>query len=148
ARRTRRGPCRVRPMMRKALLGLVLLAAGTAPALAVDTTRLPVKDAGFEFEGPFGTYDRAALQRGFQVYKEVCSACHSLNHVAFRDLAEIGYSQAEVKAIAAGFMVPGVDPTTGEANLRPGTPTDYFPKPFANDIAARAANHNAIPPDL
>ena len=101
--------------------------------------------------GWFGDWhgqDNEQLQRGFQVYKEVCSACHSLNHVAFRDLTEIGYSDAEVKAIAAGFMVPGVDPNTGEANLRPGTPTDYFPKPFANDIAARAANHNAIPPDL
>jgi len=98
--------------------------------------------------GDWRGQDNEQLQRGFQVYKEVCSACHSLNHVAFRDLTEIGYSQAEVKAIAAGFMVPGVDPTTGEANLRPGTPTDYFPKPFANDIAARAANHNAIPPDL
>jgi ubiquinol-cytochrome c reductase cytochrome c1 subunit len=98
--------------------------------------------------GHWGEKDYAQLQRGFQVYKEVCSACHSLDHVAFRDLSEIGYSDAEVKAIAAGFMVPGVDPNTGESTLRPGTPTDYFPKPFANDIAARAANHNAIPPDL
>jgi len=104
--------------------------------------------------GWFGHWDGddgkniAQLQRGFQVYKEVCSACHSLSHVAFRDLTEIGYSDAEVKAIAAGFMVPGVDPNTGESTMRPGTPTDYFPKPFANDIAARAANHNAIPPDL
>jgi ubiquinol-cytochrome c reductase cytochrome c1 subunit len=98
--------------------------------------------------GHWGPEDYRQMQRGFQVYKEVCSACHSLNHVAFRDLTEIGYSDAEVKAIAAGFMVPGVDPDTGETTMRPGTPTDYFPKPFANDIAARAANHNAIPPDL
>jgi ubiquinol-cytochrome c reductase cytochrome c1 subunit len=101
--------------------------------------------------GLFGNWkgqDNEQLQRGFQVYKEVCSACHSLNHVAFRDLTEIGYTPAEVKAIAAGFMVPGVDPNTGESTLRPGTPTDYFPTPFATDIAARAANHNAIPPDL
>lgn len=99
-------------------------------------------------DGPFGRYDKQQLQRGFQVYKEVCSACHSLNHVAFRDLGQLGYSEAEVKAIAAGFQVPGIDPNTGEATTRAGLPTDYFPKPFANDIAARAANNNAVPPDL
>lgn len=103
---------------------------------------------GFSFEGAFGKYDKQQLQRGFQVYKEVCSACHSLRLVAFRDLSQLGYSEAEVKAIAKGFQVPGVDPNTGEANTRPGLPTDYFPKPYANDIAARAANNNAIPPDL
>lgn len=68
--------------------------------------------------------------------------------MAFRDLKALGYNEDEVKAIAAGFTVPGVDPNTGEANTRPGVPTDYFPSPFANDIAARAANNNAIPPDL
>lgn len=103
---------------------------------------------GFSFEGPFGKYDRQQLQRGFQVYKEVCAACHSLRLVAFRDLEQLGYSEAEVKAIAKGFQVPGIDPNTGEANTRPGLTTDYFPKPYANDIAARAANNNAIPPDL
>ena len=92
--------------------------------------------------------DKQQLQRGYQVYKEVCSACHSLKYVAFRDLAQLGYSEAEVKATAASWTVPGIDPTTGETNTRPGTPTDYFPSPFANDIAARAANNNAIPPDL
>jgi ubiquinol-cytochrome c reductase cytochrome c1 subunit len=102
----------------------------------------------FSFQGPFGKFDKQQLQRGFQVYKEVCSACHSLRLVAFRDLHQLGYSEAEVKAIAKGFQVPGVDPNTGEANTRPGLPTDYFPKPYANDIAARAANNNAIPPDL
>ena len=99
-------------------------------------------------DGPFGKFDLQQVQRGFQVYKEVCSACHSLRLVAFRDLAQLGYNEAEVKAIAAGFQVPGVDPNTGEANTRPGLATDYFPKPYANDIAARAANNNAIPPDL
>ena len=99
-------------------------------------------------DGMFGKFDNQQLQRGFQVYKEVCSACHSLRHVAFRDLAALGYNVDEVKAIAAGFTVPGIDPNSGEANTRPGVPTDYFPKPYANDIAARAANNNAIPPDL
>jgi ubiquinol-cytochrome c reductase cytochrome c1 subunit len=103
---------------------------------------------GFSFDGAFGKYDKQQLQRGFQVYKEVCSACHSLRHVAFRDLEQLGYNEAEVKAIAAGFQVPGIDPNTGEATTRPGMATDYFPKPYPNDIAARAANNNAIPPDL
>ncbi len=106
------------------------------------------KELSLASDGPFGKFDNAQLQRGFQVYKEVCSACHSLRLVAFRDLAQLGYNEAEVKAIAAGFQVPGVDPNTGEANTRPGLATDYFPKPYANDIAARAANNNAIPPDL
>jgi ubiquinol-cytochrome c reductase cytochrome c1 subunit len=99
-------------------------------------------------DGPFGRFDKQQLQRGFQVYKEVCAACHSLSHVAFRDLKALGYNDDEVKAIAAGFQVPGIDPNTGEATTRPGLPTDYFPKPFANDVAARAANNNAVPPDL
>ena len=106
------------------------------------------KELALASNGPMGHFDNQQLQRGFQVYKEVCSACHSLRHVAFRDLTALGYNEAEVKAIAAGFQVPGVDPNTGEANTRPGLPTDYFPKPFPNDIAARAANNNAVPPDL
>ena len=99
-------------------------------------------------DGAFGRFDKQQLQRGFQVYKEVCSACHSLRLVAFRDLRALGYNEDEVKAIAAGFQVPGVDQATGETNMRAGVATDYFPKPYPNDIAARAANNNAIPPDL
>jgi len=99
-------------------------------------------------DGAFGKFDKQQLQRGFQVYKEVCSACHSLKLVAFRDLKALGYNDAEVKAIAGGFNVPGIDPNTGEATTRPGLATDKFPKPFANDVAARAANNNAVPPDL
>ena len=106
------------------------------------------KKLALQSDGPLGTWDMPQLQRGFQVYKEVCSACHSLKFVAFRDLAQLGYSEAEVKAIAAGFQVPGVDPNTGEATTRPGLPTDYFPSPYPNDVAARAANNNAVPPDL
>jgi ubiquinol-cytochrome c reductase cytochrome c1 subunit len=106
------------------------------------------REVSFASDGPFGRWDLQQLQRGYQVYKEVCSACHSLQYVAFRDLAQLGYSEAEVKAAAASWTVPGIDPNTGETNTRPGTPTDYFPSPFANDIAARAANNNAIPPDL
>lgn len=108
------------------------------------------KHVAWSFDGPLGHYDRQQVQRGFQVFKEVCSACHSLRLVAFRDLEGIGYNEAEVKAIAKGWAIkaPDVDPKTGEPTTRPAVPADYFPKPFANDVAARAANNNAIPPDL
>ena len=110
---------------------------------------LKPKEVEFSFQGPMGKYDRQQLQRGFQVYKEVCSACHSLKFVAFRDLEQIGFSKPEVKAIAKNWALetPSIDPATGEANTRKSLPADYFPKPFANDVAARAANNNAIPPD-
>jgi ubiquinol-cytochrome c reductase cytochrome c1 subunit len=106
------------------------------------------KDLHMASDGLFGHWDKQQLQRGMQVYSEVCAACHSLKQVAFRNLEELGYNEAQVKAFAASKQVPGIDPVTGEATTRPGTPTDYFPSPFANDIAARAANNNAIPPDL
>jgi ubiquinol-cytochrome c reductase cytochrome c1 subunit len=106
------------------------------------------REVDFAHEGVFGRFDRQQLQRGYQVYKEVCSVCHSLRQVAFRNLSELGYTEAEVKAEAADWQVPGIDPNTGETTSRPGTLTDYFPKPFANDVAAAAANNNAIPPDL
>lgn len=107
----------------------------------------------WSFSGPLGggvlgTYDNQQLQRGFQVYKEVCAACHSLNLVAFRNLQEIGFSEAEVKAIAKGYDVPSLNPDTGEAATRKGLPSDKFPGPYPNEIAARAANNNALPPDL
>lgn len=110
---------------------------------------LPIgPEGGFSFDGPVGRFDRQQLQRGYQVYKEVCSACHSLKFVAFRDLAQLGYSEAEVKAEAAGWQVPGIDPGTGEASMRAALPTDHFPSPYPNRIAAAAANNNAVPPDL
>jgi len=107
------------------------------------------RDAGLSSAGLFGKFDKQQLQRGFQVYKEVCSACHSLKYVAFRDLKGLDYSDGQVKAIAAGFdTIPSINPDTGEPATRKGVPADHFPLPFANDIAARAANNNAIPPDL
>lgn len=105
-------------------------------------------EGGFSFTGPLGTYDRQQLQRGYQVYKEVCAACHGLKFVAFRNLSELGYNDAEVKAEAATWQVPGIDPNTGEAVSRPALPTDKFPLPFPNNVAAAAANNNAIPPEL
>ncbi len=105
-------------------------------------------EGGFSFDGPLGKWDYAQLQRGYQVYKEVCSACHSLKYVAFRNLEQIGFTEAEVRAEAATWQVPGIDPKDGSAITRPGLPTDMFPSPYANDVEARAFNNNAIPPDL
>ena len=101
-------------------------------------------------DGPFGKFDDQQLQRGFQVYKEVCAACHGLNLVAFRNLHDLGYEEPEVKAIAAQWAieVPSVNPETGEAATRKAIPSDNFPSPYANETAARAANNNALPPDL
>jgi ubiquinol-cytochrome c reductase cytochrome c1 subunit len=109
--------------------------------------RHPEKVA-FKHDGPFGKYDNAQLQRGFKVYSEVCSACHSLNQIAFRNLEEIGYNEDEVKAIAKAGTVPSINPETGEPATRPGLATDKLPSPYANETAARAANNNALPPDL
>jgi len=128
--------------------GAYLAISEPEPVTAESQFHLPPKELHLASDGAFGRFDKQQLQRGFQVYKEVCSACHSLRLVAFRDLKALGYNDDEVKAIAKGFNVPGVDQATGEANTRPGLPIDYFPKPFANDIAARAANNNAVPPDL
>jgi cytochrome c1 len=146
--------------MRK-VLPLTLLAGllASAPAFAAEnTTRLPVKDVTFSFEGPFGTYDRGALQRGFQVYKEVCATCHGLDHVAFHALDEEGgpgFSEAQAKAIAAGYKIPAEPNDKGELFddkgvrlTRPGILADAFPNPFANEEAARASNGGKLPPDL
>ena len=116
---------------------------------AYDFHEDPVEpEGGFAFDGAFGKWDVAQLQRGYQVYKEVCAACHSLDYVAFRDLAQLGYSDDQVKAEAASWQVPGINPDNGEPELRAALPTDYFPSPYPNDVAAAAANNNAIPPDL
>ncbi|WP_265570423.1 cytochrome c1 [Sphingomicrobium nitratireducens] len=108
------------------------------------------KEVSFASDGPLGKFDRQQLQRGFQVYKEVCAACHGLQYVAFRNLEDLGYNEAEVKAIAANWQieVPSINPDTGEAATRPAIPSDRFPHPYANEVAARAANNNALPPDL
>lgn len=117
-------------------------------ATAESTFHKHPKHLALSSDGPFGTFDKQQLQRGLQVYSEVCAACHSLKYVAFRDLEALGYSEGQVKTFAASKQVPGVDPNTGEATSRPGLPTDKFPSPYPNDVAARAANNNAVPPDL
>ena len=129
-----------------------------AAAPPVEVQQLPPRSGNFSFEGPFGTFDRASLQRGYQIYKDVCSACHSLNHIAFRNLADEGgpgLSAAQVRALAASYKVPAGPNETGQtvdANgqtlMRPATPSDYMPPPFANEQAARASNNGALPPDL
>src|SRR5690606_37378176 len=98
--------------------------------------------------GVFGTYDRAQLQRGYHVYTAVCAACHGLDQIAFRNLEGIGFTKAEVVALAKEREVSDIDPDTGEETTRPALPSDRFPSPYANDVAEAAANNNAIPPDL
>jgi ubiquinol-cytochrome c reductase cytochrome c1 subunit len=100
------------------------------------------------FEGLFGTVDKRAAQRGFQVYKEVCSACHGLSRIAFRNLSEIGFSDAEIKALAATYQVNDGPNDAGDMFQRPGKASDHFPSPYANENAARANFSGALPPDL
>src|SRR5665213_650013 len=145
-------------MPRSALALAALLALALAgPARAQEEAPSPPHQQ-WSFEGVFGTYDQAALQRGFQVYKEVCSACHSLDHIAFHNLDEEGgpsFTEAQAKAIAAGYKIPA-DPNDkgeimddkGNRLTRPGILADYFPTPFPNDEAARANNSGNLPPDL
>ena len=100
------------------------------------------------FSGLFGKYDKAQLQRGLKVYKEVCSACHSMKRVAFRSLEDLGYTEAQVKAFAAEYEVQDGPNGDGEMFTRKAVPSDHFPSPFPNDEAAAAANGGAAPPDF
>jgi len=124
---------------------------GNKPApLAAEEFHLEPRALHLKSDGPFGKFDKAQLQRGFQIYSEVCSACHSMKLVSFRELKGLGYNDAEIKKIASDWktQVPSINPDTGEASTRKALPSDAFPSPFANEIAARAANNNALPPDL
>src|SRR5437016_7040029 len=140
---------RARPVALPAALVLTLALAliPLAGSIAAEEAPAPPHQE-WSFNGVIGTDDRAALQRGFQVYKEVCAACHPVKHLAFRDLAEIGYGEAEVKGIAAQVQVTDGPNDSGEMFQRPGRPSDPIPGPFPNDQAARAANNGALPPDL
>ena len=139
--------------------GMLLLGLGDTVITAIKEPAVPSVEAEFHEEslpvkfahdGPLGKYDRGELQRGLKVYAEVCAACHSLNLVSFRDFAALGYSEEQVKAIAKAWKteVPSINPETGEPATRPAIPADKIPSPFANEVAARAANNNALPPDL
>lgn len=125
-------------------LGIMLGALIGGPALAQETPPLPHEQ--WSFKGPFGTYDRAALQRGFLVYQQVCSVCHSIKELYYRNLEDIGLTEDQVKAIAASAQIPTLD-DNGQPTTRPGRPSDHFKSPFPNDLAARAANNGALPPD-
>lgn len=134
-----------------ALIGNAASYFSNPPApLASEGFHLAPKKLALASDGPFGKFDNQQLQRGFQVYSEVCSACHSLKLVSFRDLEAIGYNEAEIKKIASDWktQAPSINPDTGEAATRKPLASDNFPAPFANEVAARAANNNALPPDL
>ena len=126
------------------------LAAGvalTSPSVqAAEGAAIPSYD--WSFEGVFGHYDRSALQRGFQVYREVCAGCHSLDLIRFRNLSALGYSEAEIDAFASEATVVDGPDDEGEMFERAGLAKDPLPAPFANDKAAAAANGGAVPPDL
>jgi len=112
-------------------------------------TKPPAHD--WSFDGPFGTFDRAQLQRGYKVYREVCSACHAMSLMRFRNLSQKGgpeFTEAQVRALAADFKISDGPNEQGEMFERPGRPSDAFPKPFPNEQAARAANGGAYPLDL
>jgi len=145
--------------------GLLGLAALLSAVVIVGSFVLVVKESGkhpegepakyavhpekqkWAFDGYTGSFDRQSAQRGFQVYKEVCSACHGLKRVAFRNLTALGFSEGEVKALAREYSYKSIN-DDGEEIEVPGKPSDRFPSPFANEQAARSANSGAFPPDL
>lgn len=132
-----------------------VLTAGAVAALSLTSAPAHAAGAGpkpaaqdWSFKGLFGTYDRAATQRGYQVYKEVCSACHSMNLIKFRNLQDIGFSEAQVKALAAEYEIEDGPNDDGDMFTRKRTPSDPLPAPFPNAKAAAAANNGKAPPDL
>ena len=132
-------------MMRTVVVTLLAAAALASPALAQEHPAVP--QVKWSFNGPFGSYDYASAQRGFQVYREVCSNCHSMKLLSYRDLRGIGLDDSDIKAIAGEITVPGGTNDAGEPIERPALAADRFKSPFANDKAARAANGGALPPD-
>jgi cytochrome c1 len=136
--------------MRKIVASLVLSAGlilAVGPALASgDAVKLPTRDWGWY--GVFGNYDQKQLKRGFQVFKDVCANCHSMKLVAYRNLAALGFSEDEIKAIAAEKEVTDGPNDEGAMFQRPARPSDRIVAPFPNDKAARAAFNGALPPDL
>ena len=135
-------------IMRRTSIVLLGVLLGISAA-AADGAKVPAAQE-WSWTGPFGHFDAVQLQRGYQVYKEVCSACHGMHLLAFRNLSDDGgpgFSETQVKALAASVQVPSID-DKGEAATRPGIPADHFLSPFPNEKAARAANGGALPPDL
>lgn len=128
----------------------LFLSTGIGAAEAFqETAKVPAN--GFSFEGPFGHFDKGQLQRGYKVYKEVCSNCHSMRYLSFRNLADPGgpgFTGEQVNALAAGYKVQDGPDQDGNMFERAGLPADRFPAPFPNENAARAANGGSLPPDL
>jgi cytochrome c1 len=139
--------------MKRLILALTLagFAAAATPVLAEDAHDTPQPPrTKWSFSGPFGKFDQAQLQRGFKIYREVCANCHSMQMVAFRNLADAGgpgFSEAQVAAVASEYKIKDLD-DKGEAIERAGRPADYFPSPFANELVAKAANGGVAPPDF
>ncbi len=125
---------------------VVALGFSQGPAAAAVGAKLPTRD--WSFNGLFGTFDKAAMQRGFQVYQEVCAGCHGVKYLSFRNLGDLGLGEDDIKAIAAEFEVEDGPDAEGEMYFRPARPSDPLPLPYANDNAARASNNGALPPDL
>lgn len=137
-------------MSRRSTIGaavLVLATSAFAHAAAAAEGVGPI-EVSWPHDGVFGTFDRAAAQRGFQVYREVCSACHGLTYIAFRNLTDLGFSPEEVAAVAADYTVTDGPNDEGEMFDRPARPADPIPPPYPNPEAARVANGGALPPEL
>jgi cytochrome c1 len=137
-------------MMKRTLLIAAAVLGLSAPAFAAGETPVPPQ-LSWTFQGPFGKFDRAQLQRGFKVYREVCASCHSLSYVAFRNLSQPGgpeFSEAQVRALAAEYKIQDGPNDAGDMFERPGRAADRFPAPFPNENAAAAANGGKAPPDL
>lgn len=132
-------------MFKKTILLMFLVF--TSPQLFGNVAEHPPK-LNWSFQSIFGTYDRAALQRGFQVYHEVCAACHSLNRLAYRHLAGIGFTPETIKALAAEKEIRDGFTEEGEIFKRPGIAADHIAPPYINESAAKAANNGSLPPDL
>ena len=111
-------------------------------------SKIDIPKYDWSWKGFFGTYDRSAAQRGLKVYKEVCSGCHSMNLIAYRNLADLGFSEQQIKAIASDSLVEDGPNEDGDMFERDAIPSDRFANPYPNDNAARAANNGAYPPDL
>jgi len=123
-----------------------LFGLSTAAAFAAGEAPVPPRQK-WSFAGPFGKWDQGQLQRGFKVYREVCGVCHGLNLLSFRNLTEIGFSEGQVKTIAAEYKVQDGPNDAGDMFERAGRPADRFPPPWPNENAARA-RYNGIPPDF
>lgn len=135
-------------MLVRNILAALYILFFAAPLFADEFKPLPNKKIDWKFNGITGSFDRESIQRGYKVYKEVCAACHSMNRVAFRNLRDIGFSEEDVKQIAASYQVKDGPNDLGEMFDRPGIPSDYFIAPFDSKEAAAASNNGSIPPDL